>query len=97
MNIIFWFQDVVEIVSGGVHALETNANDVHKAVHKEQRKKDEKTFFFIHQCVDPNVFEKIIKEETSKRVWERLKNLYGRNEKLNRVKLQTLRKKFKII
>lgn len=55
--------------------LEANTNDVQKVVHKEQTKKDEKSIFFIHQCVDPNVFEKIIKEETSKRACDKLKNL----------------------
>lgn len=66
MKVIFRFQDVTKIVSDGVLALETNVNDVQKATHKEQRKKDGKTLFLIHQCVDPNVFEKIIEEETSK-------------------------------
>lgn len=46
--------------------------------------------------MDPNVFEKIIEEESIKEVWEKLKNLYDNNEKLKRVKLQTLRKKFKM-
>lgn len=33
--------------------------------------------FLIHQCVDSNVFEKIIEEETTKEAWDKLKNLYG--------------------
>lgn len=33
----------------------------------------------MHQCVDPNVFEKI-EEETSKWVWDKLKNLYDQDE-----------------
>lgn len=88
MKIIFKFQDVAEIVSDGVPVLEANANDVQKVAHKEQRNKDGKTFFFlIHLRVDLNVFEKIIDEETSKRAWDKLKNLYGGDEKLKRVKL----------
>lgn len=55
-----------EIMSDGVHALEVNANDVQKVEHKEQMKKDGKTIFLIHERVYPNVFEKIIEEETSK-------------------------------
>ncbi|XP_050902844.1 uncharacterized protein LOC127115308 [Lathyrus oleraceus] len=63
---------------------------------KEGRKKDGKVMFLIHQCVDPNVFEKTTKEETTKGMWDKLKSLYDRDEKLKRVKLQTLRKQFEM-
>lgn len=66
MKVIFRFQDMAEIVSDGVPVLEANANDVQKVAHKEQRKKDGKALFLIHQCVDPNMFEKIIEEEMCK-------------------------------
>lgn len=42
--------------------------------------------------MDPNGLEKIIEEETSKGAWDKLKNLYDGDEKMKRVKLQTLRK-----
>lgn len=42
------------------------------------------------------MFEKIIKDETFKGAWHELKNLYGGNEKLKMVKLQTLRNQFKM-
>lgn len=87
MNAIFMFQDVTEIVNDGVPGLQENANDVQKAAHKEQRKENGKALFLIHQCVDPNVFEKTIKEEIVKRTWVKLKNLYDRDEKLKRVEL----------
>ncbi|XP_050910070.1 uncharacterized protein LOC127123938 [Lathyrus oleraceus] len=97
MNVIFKFQDVTEIVNDGVPILEENVNNVQQVVHKEQRKKDGKVLFLIHQCVDPNVFENIIEEETTKGVCDKLKNVYDGDEKLKRVKLQTLRKLFEII
>lgn len=50
----------------------------------------------IHQCVDPNIFENIIEEQTSKGARDKLRNLYDKDEKLKRVKLQTLRKQFEI-
>lgn len=77
MKVIFRFQDVAEIMNDRVLALEAIANDAQKTAHKEQRKKDGKSLFLIHQCVDPNVFEKIIEEETFKRAWDKLKNLYS--------------------
>lgn len=66
MNVIFRFQDVAKIVNDGVLTLESDANDVRKAAHKEQRKKDGKCLFLIHQYVDSNVFVKIIEEESAK-------------------------------
>ncbi|XP_050915369.1 uncharacterized protein LOC127130393 [Lathyrus oleraceus] len=96
MKIIFRFQDVDEIVCDGVPASKVNANDVQKDAQKEQRKKDEKALFLIHQRMGSNVFEKIIEEDMSKRTWDKLKNLYVGYEKLKRVKLQMLRKQFEI-
>lgn len=52
--------------------------------------------FLIHQCVNPNMFEKIIEEETTKEASDKLKNVYGGDEKLKRVKLQTLRNQFEM-
>ena len=46
--------------------------------------------------MDSDVFEKIIEEETTKGVWDKLKNLYGGDEKLKKVKLQMLRKQYKM-
>lgn len=92
MKVIFIFQDVVEIVNNGVHALEENTNDVQQAVHKELRKKDDKAPFLIHQPIDPNVFEKIIEEETTKRAWDKLKNLYGGDEKLKQGEVTDIEK-----
>lgn len=92
LNVIFRFEDVVKIMNDGVLALEENANDVQQAAHKERRKKDGKYLLLIHQCVNSNVFEKIIEEEMSKGVWHKLKSLYSGEEKLKRVKLQMMRK-----
>ena len=42
------------------------------------------------------MIEKIIEEETTKGAWDKFKNLYDRDEKLKRVRLQTLRKQFEM-
>lgn len=44
--------------------------------------------------MDTNMFKKIIEEDMSKGEWDKLNNLYGGDEKMNRVKLKTLRKQF---
>ena len=81
---------MVEIVNDGVSTLELNIDYVQQAAHKERRKKYGKGMILIHQCVDLNVFEKIIKEETIEGALDKLKSLYDRDENLKRVKLQTL-------
>ena len=96
MKVIFRFQEVVEIVNDGITALEDKASDEQIAAHRDKKKKDGKALFLIHQCVDSNVFEKIIEEETAKGAWDKLKSLYGGDEKLKKVKLQTLRKQYEM-
>lgn len=55
-------------------------------------KNDEKDLFLIYQCVNPNIFEKIIEEETTKGAQDTLKKLYESDEKLKKVRLQFLKK-----
>lgn len=50
----------------GVSLLLENASDAQKATHKDKMKKDRKSMLLIHQCVDLNIFEKIIEEEMGK-------------------------------
>ena len=66
MKVIFRYQDVVGILNDGVSELEADAIDAQKAAHKDQRKKNCKVLFLIHQCVDSDVFEKIIEKESMK-------------------------------
>lgn len=56
----FIFQYVLEIVNDGFSAFEANANEAQRFSHREMSKKDGKCLFLIHQCVNLNIFEKII-------------------------------------
>ncbi|KAK2402327.1 hypothetical protein QL285_051858 [Trifolium repens] len=97
MKVIFRFQDVLEIVNDGVGDLAANADETARTQHKELKKKDAKGLFIIHQCVDSNIFEKIIEEETSKGAWDTLKKIYGGDEKLKGIKLQALRRQYEMM
>ncbi|GAU51473.1 hypothetical protein TSUD_95880 [Trifolium subterraneum] len=90
MKVIFRFQDVLEIVSDGVEDLAAEANEAQRTLHREQKKKDGKGLFIIHQCVDSNIFEKIIEEETAKGAWDTLKKIYGGDEKLKKARGETI-------
>ncbi|XP_050876924.1 ribosome biogenesis protein ERB1-like [Lathyrus oleraceus] len=46
--------------------------DAQKNVQHDLRKKDQKVLFYIHQCVDVNVFEKIVDLMTAKAAWDTL-------------------------
>ena len=50
-------------------AVVADATEVQRNVNKETRKKDYKALFYIHQCVDMNVFEKIVDSMTTKAAW----------------------------
>lgn len=75
---------MLEIVNDGFSTLEANATETQRVAHREKSKKDEKGLFLIHWCVDLNIFEKIIEQETTKEAWDTLKKLYGGNEKLKK-------------
>ncbi|MCI35091.1 hypothetical protein A2U01_0056312, partial [Trifolium medium] len=94
MKVIFRFQDALEIVTGGEADLAVNADEAQRTTHRKLKKKDAKGLFLIHQCVDPNIFEKIIEEEIAKGAWDTLKKIFGGDEKLKGIKLQALRRQY---
>ena len=61
---------------------------------RSKRNKDQKALFFIHQCVDVNVFEKIDDLMTSKQAWDTLVRCYGGDASVKKGKFQSLRKKY---
>ena len=72
---------MLEIMNDGIPTLEANGNDAQRITHHELRKKDREGLFWNHESVDSNIFLKIIEEETNKGVWDKLKKLYGDDEK----------------
>lgn len=70
MKLLFDYQDVLEVIKNGVTPLVTGVTDAQQATHKKEKKKDLKTLFLIHQCVNGDNFEKIGDCESSKQLWE---------------------------
>lgn len=58
-EVIFRFQDVLEIVNDGFLALKIKFTKAQRIAHCELTKKDVKGLFLIHQCMDTSIFEKI--------------------------------------
>lgn len=70
MKVLFGYQNVLEVIKNGVNPLDQGTTDARRATHKEERKKDFKTLFFIHQYVDGDNFEKVSDCESSKQAWK---------------------------
>ncbi|CAL0302420.1 unnamed protein product [Lupinus luteus] len=60
-------------------------------------KKDGKALFLIHQCVDGANFDKIEGAKTAKEAWDSLEKSHEGADKIKKVKLQTLRRKYELL
>ena len=67
-----------------------NETEAQIIAQRETRKKDQKALFYIHQCVDANMFEKIIDSTTAKAAWDTLVRCYDGDASVKKVKLQSL-------
>ncbi|KAK2451727.1 hypothetical protein QL285_010757 [Trifolium repens] len=94
MRVLFGAQDVLELVTDGYVPVAADATEEQKEAQRKERKRDQKALFFIHQCVDENVFEKIADSETAKAAWDTLVRCYGGDASVKKVKLQSLRKQY---
>ncbi|KAK2367554.1 hypothetical protein QL285_080824 [Trifolium repens] len=94
MIVLFGAQDVLELVTEGYVPVAADATDAQKLAQKDTKKKDQRALFYIHQCVDENVFEKIADSETAKAAWDTLVRCYGGDASVKKVKLQSLRKQY---
>lgn len=66
MRVVFWYQEVIEIVRDWLQELEKKPFHAQRTTHHEVEKKDDKALFIIHQYVDANNFEKIVLANTEK-------------------------------
>ncbi|KAK2361761.1 hypothetical protein QL285_086881 [Trifolium repens] len=94
MIVLFGAQDVLELVTEGYVPVAADATNAQKLAQKDTKKKDQRALFYIHQCVDENVFEKIADSETAKAAWDTLIRCYGGDASVKKVKLQSLRKQY---
>jgi len=59
MRVLFRFQGVLDVFEKGIKALSESATKAQITAYMEELKIDGRALFLIHQCVDPNIFEKI--------------------------------------
>ncbi|KAK2365331.1 hypothetical protein QL285_090104 [Trifolium repens] len=97
MKVVFCYQDMWNLVTEGMSTIGANATDEEKAAHKELKKRDFKALFIIHQCVDPDNFEKVGDCESAKEAWDILAQSFGGGEKVKEVKLQTFKRQYELL
>lgn len=67
MHVLFGAQHVLDLINDGYTLVVENATKVRINMQCEKKKKDHKALFYIHQCVDTNVFEKLLIQRRQKR------------------------------
>ncbi|XP_019455103.1 PREDICTED: uncharacterized protein LOC109356227 [Lupinus angustifolius] len=91
------YQEVDEIVEQGFQPLSEGGTKEQRRMHKENKKKDCKAMFLLHQCVDEAHFEKISGAENSKEAWLILEACNQGVKQLKKVQLQTLRRQYELM
>ena len=96
MKVLLGAHDVWEIVEKGNEEPrdEATLSSTQKDSLKDSRKRDKKALFLIYQALDNDGFEKISSATSAKEAWEKLQVSYKGEDKVKKVRLQTLRREF---
>src|SRR4051812_19973491 len=92
MCVLFGAQYVLDLDNDDYTTVATNATETQRNTQREMKKKNQKALFYIHQCMNVNVFENISDSATSKAAWDILVRCYVGGSLVKKVKLQSLRK-----
>ena len=99
MKALFRGQDVWEIVQHGYAkpadmTAYKNLTQAQKDVLREQRKKDGKALFYIHQAMHESILPRVVAKINAKQAWDTLETIYQGLDKVRTSKLQILRSDF---
>ncbi|PON48208.1 hypothetical protein PanWU01x14_238580 [Parasponia andersonii] len=99
MKVLLGAHDVWEVVEKGYEEPrdESTLSSTQKDSLKDSRKRDKKALFLIYQALDDDEFEKISSATSAKEAWEKLQISYKGEEKVKKVRLQTLRGEFDLL
>ena len=88
MKVLLNYQDVMEVVTNGVQDIQVNAIEAQKKEHSENKQKDYKGLFQIHQSVNVSTSKKKKKSATtSKETQQIIENCYKGLDKIKKVRL----------
>src|SRR5713101_3874011 len=99
MKALFRGQDVWDIVQNGYaepidQAAYNNLSQAEKDVPREQRKKDGKDLFYIHQAMHESILPRVSAKTNAKQACDTLETAYQGLDKIRTSKLQILRRDF---
>ncbi|XP_037494703.1 uncharacterized protein LOC119370507 [Jatropha curcas] len=97
MKVLFDYHELWDVVENGVSALDANATEAQRVAHRDQKKKDKKALYLIHQGMNDETFEKIEGATTASEAWTILSTSYKGDDKIKRVRLQTLRRQYELL
>lgn len=81
--VIVWFsKKILEVATNGVPELAQNANNAHKVIHKDAKKKDCKTALCIQSAVDTMNFDRTSHAESTKEAFDIIAKYYEGGEKI---------------
>jgi len=96
MRVLFDYHELLDVVESGVFALAANATEAQRVAHRDQKKKDNKVLYLIHQGMNDETFEQIEEATTVSEIWTILSTNYKGDDKIKRVRLQTLRRQYEL-
>ena len=97
MRVLFEYHELWDVVESGVSALAINATEAQRVAHRDQKKKDNKALYLIHQGMNDETFEQIEGATTASDAWTILSTNYKGDDKIKRVRLQTLRRQYELL
>ena len=59
MRVLFDYHELWDVIESGVFALVDNATEAQPVTHRDQKKKDNKALYLIHQWMNDETFEHI--------------------------------------
>nr|XP_010939511.1 uncharacterized protein LOC105058324 [Elaeis guineensis] len=100
MKSLFGSQDLWEIVNDGYTEptpdQERGYNQNQKEALRVTRRRDKKVLFQLYQTLDEVTFERIVEATSVKQAWDTLSIIFKGEEKVKRIRLQQLRREFKV-
>ena len=75
----------------------TSASEAELRSQEEQKLKDLKIKNYLYQAIDREILDTILNDETSKNIWDSMKQKYQGSTRVKRAQLQALRKDFELL
>ena len=97
MRVLFDYHELWDVIEGGVSALGDNATEAQWVAHRDKKKKNKKALYLIHQGINAETFEQIEGATTANEAWTILSTNYKGDDKIKRVRLQTLRLQYELL